>query len=655
MSFPTRHLVTLAGCIALPFSGFAATFTVTSLDDTSTPGTLRWAINQANSEAGSTINFATSGIITIGSPLPAIGVRVAIDGTTAPGFRQAPIVEVDFAGQPGLTIQKTAKRTEVRALSLVRAQDAALTLRANEVTIAGNYIGLSANGASKPNGGDGVKILSPSKRNVIGSSVNSSNSGGKSSFQLSNVISGNRGNGIGLYGSTGNVISQNFIGTNPAGTRAIGNRKNGILLANGASGNLIGGPDGAGNNPTGSEGKVTPVFVVPPEGNLISGNKLRGVYILHTSSNNTLSGNFIGTDRTGNRAVGNGSDGVGIRGTNGNSLIGCTVNDNPFVYYNVISGNGRDGIRLRNADNVTVQANFVGIGARNNRLVPNRGNGLNVIGSSRDTQVGGVIPLGNVMSGNTKNGIAVQDSASGFISFNTFGGGFAFGGAAPNGENGILVTSTGGNNVIRTCILSGNLGNGVEIGGDASGVQITDTACGTNTDLSAPLANQGHGVLLSGTAHGNAIGGFQPSVETRTHLSGNVGYGIAITGEAYDNVVFNSNVGLGFAVTDGLEPTIPNQTGGIYLGPGTSGTTIGGNDLIFRNKLSTNSGGGLTIDTSRENLVLGNEINDNTAFGLFATGPCNGTIISGNTITGNGTMPSDNVDVSTATGLVFVP
>ena len=42
-----------------------------------------------------------------------------------------------------------------------------------------------------------------------------------------------------------------------------------------------------------------------------------------------------------------------------------------------------------------------------------------------------MIPLGNVISGNNKNGIEVTGTASGLISFNTFAGVFAFGGAAP--------------------------------------------------------------------------------------------------------------------------------------------------------------------------------------------------------------------------------
>ena len=55
-------------------------------------------------------------------------------------------------------------------------------------------------------------------------------------FQLSNVISGNGGNGIGIYGAGGNPIAMNNIGTDASGTLKRGNAKNGILVTDGATG-----------------------------------------------------------------------------------------------------------------------------------------------------------------------------------------------------------------------------------------------------------------------------------------------------------------------------------------------------------------------------------------------------------------------------------
>lgn len=476
-------------------------------------------------------------------------------------------------------------------------------------------------------------------------------------FQRSNVIGGNRGNGISLNGSKGNVIAMNYIGSDPDGStnRGFGNGANGILITGNSSGNLIGGQEAGSNNPTGSKNPVSAVFQRPPQGNLISGNQNDGVLINGASQNNLLSGNFIGTDASGLNLLGNGLDGVGIENSKNNSLIGCTLHQNPFVFYNVISGNGRDGVHLFNADNTTVQANFIGIGATNGSLLPNGGDGLSVAGTSKNTQVGGVIPLGNVISGNAHNGISVTDQASGFISFNTFGGVYAFTNAAPNGWNGILITSTGGKNTIRTCILSGNKWNGIQIAGDASGVQVMDTACGTDTDINHAVPNQFDGISIGGTAHGNAIGGFKPSVEERNHFAGNSGYGIDVTDQAHDNVIYNSNVSYGYALTDGAEPSIPNQFGGVLLDQGTSVTVIGGSKPIFGNKISSNIGGGITILASTKNLIQGNAIKINTEYGIYAAGACDRSVIKGNTILNNGNLPADNVDLQDSSGILYVP
>ena len=119
------------------------------------------------------------------------------------------------------------------------------------------------------------------------------------------MISGNLGSGIVIVGSSANTVADNRIGTNAAGTAAIGNGGDGILIAGRSRGNEIGGTafidsvTGKANNPTGSKGTVPPVFVVPPLGNLISGNGGDGVLIDTGSLGNVLNGNFIGTTANG--------------------------------------------------------------------------------------------------------------------------------------------------------------------------------------------------------------------------------------------------------------------------------------------------------------------------------------------------------------------
>ncbi len=455
-------------------------------------------------------------------------------------------------------------------------------------------------------------------------------------FQLSNVISGNGGNGIGIYGARNNRIAMNYIGTGASGTIPLGNAQNGILVTKRAVGNFIGGEATGGNDPTSGW------FVRPPQGNLISGNGGNGVLINNGATQTQLSGNFVGTSASGNSGLGNRLDGVAIVGASGNELLGCNINQSPFVFYNVLSGNGGNGLRITNSNNTTVQANFLGVGANNATVVGNRGDGLLVSGSSKNTQVGGVIPLGNVISGNNRNGIEVTNRASGFTSFNTFGGVYAFGGAAPNRRDGILITSSGGNNLIRTSIISGNGGNGIELAGNAQGVQVTDTAVGTNSDIQTAIPNGGNGIRIAGRAHKNAIGGFQPSIEPQVTVDASRGYGIQIVGSARNNVVFHTVIG---ANAGGTVP-LPNLLGGIYVGKGTSATTIGGAAAAFQNQILYNFGSGLTIQSSARNTVSGNQILHNLKAGIAVVGGRNnqiGTAGGGNTVTGNG---QDGVFVS---------
>jgi parallel beta-helix repeat protein len=291
------------------------------------------------------------------------------------------------------------------------------------------------------------------------------------------------------------------------------------------------------------------------------------------------------------------------------------------------------------------------MGADNATSVPNQGNGLLVGGTSQNTQVGGVIPLGNVISGNTLNGILVRDAAAGFVSFNTFGGIAAFQPfASPNGLDGILITSTGGNNTVRTCIISGNRGNGIEIAGNASGVQVTETSVGTNTYISGHIPNQGSGIVIRGEAHGNAIGGFQPSVEPQNFDSGNLRYGIAVMDRAYNNSIFHTKVGAG-----ALDVSIPNLAGGIVLGMGTTNTTIGGPTGPLQTVIQDNLGPGLYIYNSTGNLVLNNSITLNRLVGVYAVGVCTGTLLKGNTILNNPPPNGTTNVVISATGVTVAP
>jgi hypothetical protein len=557
-------------------------------------GSLRHAIEVANSASpgmSSFIDFAVSGTITLASPLPAISRRVTIDAQFGPGSGPGPKIEINFNRHAGLRYAAGSAGSHLLGVAIDNAWGAGVTLDAGSITLNRNYIGLNRRGEVFGNRGDGVYVSRWSSGNSIGQ-----NDSGVSGA-VANVISGNTGNGITLAGSSRNTVAANRIGTDPAGAWAIGNGGDGIAITGPARRNEIGGTEfvdratGQANNPTGDKGTETPVFVVPPLGNLISGNDHDGVLIAAGAHSNTLNGNFIGTTASGDAPIGNLGDGVWIDRADSNSLVGCKVFNNPFVYYNVVSGNHGNGVHITDSNDVVVQGNFFGAGANNTSIVENRHDGIRVDGSSANTQVGGVIPLGNVSAGNGRNGIEVTGTAHGFITFNTFGGLMAFGGAAPNRNDGLLITSTGGDNEARTNVFSGNDNNGIELAGHAAGVTIDPIIAGMDTDGTQALPNGGDGVLITDDAHDNTVGGTLRSVIRQNTFSGNGGYGLAITGRAHRTRVFNTFIGTNILG----QGAFGNQQGGVLIAGRASETLVGTIGFKNHNIISANRGNGVTL------------------------------------------------------------
>jgi hypothetical protein len=62
-----------------------------------------------------------------------------------------------------------------------------------------------------------------------------------------------------------------------------------------------------------------------------------------------------------------------------------------------------------------------------------------------------------------------------------------------------LITATGGNQTVRTNVFSGNSNNGIEIGGNASGIRVDPVIAGLDTKGTSLLPNGGDGLLIDGT------------------------------------------------------------------------------------------------------------------------------------------------------------
>src|SRR5262249_35806941 len=97
---------------------------------------------------------------------------------------------------------------------------------ADQNVIAGNKIGTDVTGTSAlRNAVDGLR-LDNGARNIIGGTT----------AAMRNVISGNGVFGVFIYdpSATGNVVEGNYIGTNGAGTAAVGNGLAGVAIQHGA-------------------------------------------------------------------------------------------------------------------------------------------------------------------------------------------------------------------------------------------------------------------------------------------------------------------------------------------------------------------------------------------------------------------------------------
>ena len=175
-------------------------------------------------------------------------------------------MEIDANGQAGLEFAPGSSGSRLLALAVDDAGGDGVTLEASNITLDGNYIGLSLSGAAAGNHGDGVFVAASSYGNTIGENL-----AGRSGA-VSNVISGNAGNGITLSGSSVNTVQDNRIGTGPAGTASMPNRYNGIAITGRSHANEIGGTGvrglrhRPGEQPDRQQGHRDPRIRRPPAG-----------------------------------------------------------------------------------------------------------------------------------------------------------------------------------------------------------------------------------------------------------------------------------------------------------------------------------------------------------------------------------------------------
>jgi hypothetical protein len=221
-------------------------------------------------------------------------------------------------------------------------------------------------------------------------------------------------------------------------------------------------------------------------------NSFDGNGISIFGSNNTIQGNFIGTDASGTQDWGNLFSGVGIGAGATDNVIGGTE----AGARNIISGSNEYGVKIEGfgATLNKVQGNYIGTTADGNAELGNFCEGVFINGASNNTIGGLASGAGNVISGNNCNGTrisfvgATDNNVQGnyigtdkngtadlgnshygvFISRerNTLGSNtIAFNGKDNTSADGVRVNSGTGNSMLRNLIFS-NADLGIDLGAE---------------------------------------------------------------------------------------------------------------------------------------------------------------------------------------------
>jgi uncharacterized repeat protein (TIGR01451 family) len=457
--------------------------------------TLRAAIEEAEALAGpDRIEFDIQGAgvqtISPGSGLPTIRDSLEIDGYTQPGASRNTLqtgsdavllIRINGGGlnADGLSVRGDTDVT-IEGLVITGFQNNGIGVSASGVTIIGNFIGIEPDGQT-PNGNRSGIFFGEGTFCRVGGELPAER----------NIISGNTNIGVEFNDSSNIRVEGNYIGTNSAGTMAVPNQDNGVYIHFGSSNTIGGASDEAGNLISGNNQKGilvndaddtliqnnligTDATGTAPLGNLREGIELKvnsnntrilknviaanqddGIAVLDSdTTDTTIQGNYIGTDVTGNVALGNFGRGIRI-----DEASDITIGGFDEESRNIIAANSFTGIDVFGVGQALTRilGNHIGIGADGSTALGNQGAGIDVF-SSDGVTIGGTAPgAGNVISVNADGGIRLFDSSGTIVQGNLIG--TAADGVTPRGNDGdgIAITFDNGAMIGGTVPGAGNV------------------------------------------------------------------------------------------------------------------------------------------------------------------------------------------------------
>lgn len=476
-------------------------------------------------------------------------------------------------------------------------------------TIQSNIIGLDATGTN---------II----QNIVGISLTASSGvqiGGDASLNEGNVISGNE-NGIAIQlGSNNTVIQGNLIGTDITGTLAKGNVLAGITVQDGVN-TTIGGGGGFRNVISGSTNPGS-----------------SGISLQSTGSGTTVLGNFIGSDFSGNIALGN-DQGIIVQGSHQTFIGG--------LFPNFITSSTQAGITISTSGATTVDGNSIGISSSGETtgmsnlygvlvLTPNA-----VIGDSYQNIIVNSVQHGIFVSGENADGALINNNIIGTDAANTLGIGNAVDGIRVFDADFVMIGTLTGNTII------GNNDAGIRLTGTVTSTEIRKN---TITDFSNSGLTNNIGIYIDGGATLNIIGNTYANGNT---IGDNLTDGILVENSP-NNTIIGNCIG-----SDGTATAMPNQNGIRIFN--SAGTVIGDENVLGNgtfNVISGNTNAGILLDNSSSSLIRSNII------GLNETGNSqipnlNGIVVvngsTANDIGGNGNPVHRNTISGNSTSGIYI-
>lgn len=398
-------------------------------------------------------------------------VQVFIDGINLPQKMELQsLMNQRINVVTGIRLERNSSKSEIKGIGFHSFYHAALVIESDFNVIQGNYFGsLNPN----PENGNRIGISIPGGRyNLIGG-YNPT----EKNYFLNNL------EGV-LVGSEENHIIGNYFGIKNDGETAFGNLI-GINLMYPALNCLI-------------------------SNNLISGN-IFGIRSITSSS--TITNNFIGTDYTGTKKIGNhvgislinaGTDNVIGKKGHGNLISG---NEIGVLVKNILSNEFHE---IPTENYLTMQGNKIGTDIHGSFPLGNE-KGIVFLGSSNLIIGGNNEEEKNLISGNNGEGLELIDSRDIVVQGNSIGTD-QFGKKAIPNNIGISIHNsndviTSNRIIIKNNLISGNKLTGVKVGQGIKQTSITGNKIGVREVSALSLANQNFSLIVNSSFADNCMGG----------------------------------------------------------------------------------------------------------------------------------------------------